>query len=124
MTEARQLISCLHEACGKGEFSLTKFVWNKRDVLEIVPEEERSEDVKTLDLNYEALPIEKALGVHWCVKSDTFGFCIVVKDKRLMRRGILSSLSCLLPPRVRSTVYINHQEASLRPLQRGETQMG
>lgn len=41
-----------------------------------------------------------------------------------MRRGILSSLSCLLPPRVRSTVYINHQEASLRPLQRGETQMG
>ena len=48
--EAKDLISRLCQACGKGGFCLTKFICNERDVLETVPEEERSKDVKTLDL--------------------------------------------------------------------------
>ena len=96
--EATELISCLRQACGKGGFRLTKFICNERDVLESVPEEERSKDVKLLDLNYDDLPIERALGVHWCVESDTFGFRILVKDKPLTRRGILSTVSSIYDP--------------------------
>ena len=96
--EAKDLISCLRQACGKGGFRLTKFICNERDILETVPEEERSKDVKTLDLNYDNLPIERALGVHWCVESDTFGFRILVKDKPLTRRGILSIVSSIYDP--------------------------
>ena len=96
--EAKDLISSLRQACGKGGFRLTKFICNERDVLETVPEEERSKDVKTLDLNYDDLPIERALGVHWCVESDTFGFRILVKDKPLTRRGILSIVSSIYDP--------------------------
>ena len=80
----------LRHVCAKGGFRLTKFICNRRSVLESIPEEERSKDVKTLDLNYDELPIERALGVQWCVESDTFRFRITNKDKPLTRRGILS----------------------------------
>ena len=88
----------MRQACAKGGFRLTKFVCNRRDVLGSIPEEERSKDAKTLDLNYDDLPIERALGVHWCVESNTFGFRIIVKDKPLTRRGILSTVSSIYDP--------------------------
>ena len=96
--EAIDQINGLRQACAKGGFRLTKFVCNRRDVLGSIPEEERSKDAKTLDLNYDDLPIERALGVHWCVESDTFGFRIIVKDKPLTRRGILSTVSSTYDP--------------------------
>ena len=86
--EAKDLINCLRQASGNVGFRLTKFICNQRDVLESAPKDERSKDVKVLDLNHDDLPIKRALGVHWCVQSDTFGFRIVVKDKLLTRRGI------------------------------------
>ena len=64
-------------------------------VLESIPGKERSKDVKTFYLSYVDLPIARALGVQWCVKSDTFKFCITVKDKPVMRRGILSIVSSI-----------------------------
>ena len=54
--------------------------------------------MKTLDLNYDELPIERALGVQWCVESDTFRFRITIKDKPLTRRGILSIVSSIYDP--------------------------
>lgn len=51
-----------------------------------------------MDLNYDALPIERALGVQWCVKSDTFRFRITIKDKPLTTRGILSIVSSVYDP--------------------------
>ena len=64
-------------------------------VLESIPGKERSKDVKTFYLSYVDLPIARALGVQWCVKSDTFKFCITVKDKPVMRGGILSTVSSI-----------------------------
>ena len=54
--------------------------------------------MKTLDLSYDDLPIERALGVQWCVESDTFRFRITIKDKPLTRRGILSIISSIYDP--------------------------
>ena len=36
------------------------------------------------------LPIERTLGIMWCAESDTFQFRIVIQDRPLTRRGILS----------------------------------
>ena len=96
--KAKDQINSLRQACGKGGFPLTKFICNRRCVLESIPEEERSKDVKTLDLNYDDLPIERALGIQWCVEPDTFKFRITVKDKPVTRRGILSVVSCIYDP--------------------------
>ena len=71
---------------------------NKRRVLEAIPEEERSKDLKNLDLSYDHLPIERALGVQWCIESDELGFKIVLKDKPLMRHGVLSTISSIYDP--------------------------
>ena len=96
--KAKDQIDGLRQACGKSGFRLTKFICNRRSVLESIPEEERSKDVKTLDLNYDELPIARALGVQWCVESDTFKFRITVKDKPITRRGILSVVSSIYDP--------------------------
>lgn len=82
----------------KGGFKLTKWISNDRKVLESIPEILRAKDVKDLDLREGILPIERALGVKWCVNTDTFGFKIVVKERPFTRRGILSVVSSVYDP--------------------------
>jgi len=86
------------QACAKGGFRLSKFICNRRSVFESIPEEERSKGVKTLDLNYDELPTERAPGVQWYIESDTFRFPITIKNKSLTRREILSIVSSIYDP--------------------------
>ena len=95
---AGKLIKDLSRACQKGGFHLTKFTCNRRGVLEQIPEEERSKETKALDLHRDNLPIERALGVQWCVQSDSFGFRIILNNKPITRRGILSTVSSIYDP--------------------------
>ena len=44
------------------------------------------------------LPNEQALGILWNVEPDTLGFKIAIKEKPLIRRGILSPLSSIYNP--------------------------
>ena len=95
---AIELIQGLHQACTHGGFNLTKFISNSRAVLESVPTEKRSKEAKDLDLGHDRLPVERALGVQWCVESDVFEFCIIVNGKPPTRRGILSVISSVYDP--------------------------
>ena len=95
--EASQHASNLWSLLSKGGFRLTKWISNSRKVLETIPEEERAK-VKTLDLSKDDLPVERALGVKWCVEKDTFGFKVDVKLKPPTRRGILSVVSSVYDP--------------------------
>ena len=54
---------------------------------------ERADDLKGLDLAFDKLPIERALGVHWRIGSDCFTFHVTLKDQPLTRRGILSTMT-------------------------------
>ena len=58
-----------------------------------IPVEEHATGMKNLDLFCDSLPIERVLGVHWCVETDTFQFKITLKDQPLTRLGILSTVS-------------------------------
>lgn len=57
-------------------------------MLAVIPEEERAKEVKELDLDYDTLPVERVLGVQWCVQSDAFKFRIAIQNQPLTRRGI------------------------------------
>ena len=61
---------------------------HSRKVIESLPASERAAQVK--DLDFEKLPVERALGIQWNISSDQFGFRIVIKDRPVTRRGILS----------------------------------
>ena len=90
-TDLRSLLS-------RGGFRLTKWISNSRRVLEAIPEAERAKEVKSLDLSKVDLPVERALGVKWCVETDSFGFDVDFKLKPPTRRGILSVVSSVYDP--------------------------
>ncbi|KAL9989490.1 hypothetical protein ACROYT_G004049 [Oculina patagonica] len=94
--KAIRLAKELRELLAKGGFKLTKWLSNSRKVIESLPESERAAQVKTLD--FDKLPVERALGVQWNVASDQFGFSIVIKDRPATRRGILSIVSSVYDP--------------------------
>lgn len=75
-----------------------KWTSNRREVLAAIPENDRAKEVRVVDLSHDALPIERALGVLWCIDSDTFRFRIQVKEKPFTRRGILSTVCSVYDP--------------------------
>ena len=94
--EAIKLAKDLRELLALGGFNLTKWLSNSRKVIESLPEGERAAQVK--DLDFDKTPIERALGFQGNVSSDTFGFAIVIKDRPVTRRGILSIVSSVYDP--------------------------
>ena len=97
-TEASALIKSTKSLLAKGGFNLHKFVSNSKEVIEAIPKEQRASGIKELDLSRDILPIERALGVQWCVQSEALQFRVVLKDKPLTRRGILASISSIYDP--------------------------
>ena len=73
-TEEEALTLCheLISLCTKRGFCLTKWHSNRSDVLKAIPEPYRAKGVRQLDLEREFVPIERVLGVEWCIKTDTF----------------------------------------------------
>ena len=81
----------------KGNFRLTKFISNDKDVLAAIPAEERT--IKNLDLD--KLPIERALGQQWNIDIDTLAVKTSPPSGRTendTRRRCLSTLSSIFDP--------------------------
>ena len=95
--EAVRLVNGAREICKRGGLRLHKFISNDRAVIESIPESERAANIK-LDIPSEQLPIERVLGVQWSVELDCFGFCIILKDQPLTRRGVLSTVASVYDP--------------------------
>jgi len=96
--EAKDLILSVKEMCKRGGFRLHKFISNSREVIRDIPEEDRGKELKALNLDLDSLPIERTLGVEWCIVSDSFQFRIHLQDKPCTRRGILSTVSSIFDP--------------------------
>ena len=65
------------------------------EVIQQIPVSDRTEGIKELDFSREPVPMERALGVHWCIESDTFNFTLSLRDRPCTRRGILSTISSI-----------------------------
>ncbi|XP_041472627.1 uncharacterized protein LOC121421892 [Lytechinus variegatus] len=88
----------LRELLSRGGFNLTKWMSNSPAVVESIPVDERAKELCGVDLNYDALPIDRALGITWNVETDCFGYKILPKCKPFTRRGLLSVVSSTYDP--------------------------
>ena len=84
--------------CASGGFNLTKFLSNERAIIQSIPYEDRSKNIKNLNLELDSLPVERALGMTWNIENDTLNFLITLKDLPLIRRGILATVSSIYDP--------------------------
>nr|XP_046214589.1 uncharacterized protein LOC124041258 isoform X1 [Oncorhynchus gorbuscha] len=91
--EAAQLGKEARELCSIGKLRLHKFISNSKEVIATIPKEERAKGAKDLDMALGEPHMERALGVLWCVASDEFQFRVVVKERPLTRRGVLSTVA-------------------------------
>ena len=90
MDTAIELIQKTQGICAKAGLKLHKFSSNKKEVIQAVAPEDRAKGLQDLDLTRDPLPIERTLGIMWCAETDSFQFRIVIQDRPLTRRGILS----------------------------------
>ena len=79
--EAIQLVKESRELCHTGKLRLHKFVSNSENVLSTIPEEECT-TVKDQDMALSLPHMERALGVEWCISSDSFKFRVDIKPKK------------------------------------------
>ena len=84
--------------CASANLCLHKVSSNRREVLESLPVDDRAKHVKDIDLRHNVLPVQRSLGIFWCIESDTLGFRIELKDKPATRHGILSIISSVYDP--------------------------
>ncbi|KAL9958183.1 hypothetical protein ACROYT_G035161 [Oculina patagonica] len=70
----------LRELLCRGGFRLHKWLNNRPEVMETIPERERASSVLDLDLDKERLPVERTLGLRWDMQKDMFIFSAVLKD--------------------------------------------
>lgn len=96
--QALQLINDSQTMCAKDNLRLHKFASNCKEVLEVLPANNRAKDLKDLDLRHDPMPVQRSLGTYWCIESDTFGFRIELRDKPVTRRGILWAISSVYDP--------------------------
>lgn len=96
--EAVDLVNSVKEMCNRGGFNLHKFTSNSKEVIQRIPASDRAEDLKSMDFERETLPTERALGIQWCIETDTFKFIISSKDRPCTRRAILSEVSSIFDP--------------------------
>ncbi len=98
VSSAITMMTDLQAVLHGGGFHIAKWVSNSREVMNAIPVADRAKGIKNLDLDQDTLPIERALGVQWCVETDVFRFQIGVKEQSFSRRGILSMVSSVYDP--------------------------
>ena len=79
-------------------FKLTKFMSNDRQIVKMIPEEERGKPLLNIDLDKQELPRDRALGVKWDLNTDEFFYEPKKIDKPFTRRGMISIISSLFDP--------------------------
>ena len=118
--KAVMMVEQLRDLMSKGGFRLTKWISNNRTVLASIEEKERAKQVRDLDLNFEALPIERALGGYWDVEMDRFSYHIVLKERPLTRRGLLSVVSSMYGPLGFASPFIMPAKKLIQDLSRAK----
>ena len=89
--DAVTMVKNLTTICSKGGFTLTQWISNSREVLQSLPEDLKSK-------NLHELLLDRALGLQWCIETDTFKFKLKVKEKPPTKRGMLSIISSVYDP--------------------------
>ena len=87
----------LTDVLRQGGFKLRKWASNSKEVLASIPGSDRAPTLASLDFDNNS-QTERALGVSWEIKNDTFSFQIKQDQKPFTRRGLLSIVASLFDP--------------------------
>lgn len=96
--EAVSLLTRTKDMLCRGGLRLHKFLSSSKSVLDLIPPVDRAQSLENVDLHYDTLPIERALGAQWSVELDSFQFRITLSDQPLTRRGVLSTVNSVYDP--------------------------
>lgn len=69
--QAIQLVKEAKELCTMGRLWLHMLIPNNKEVIVTIPKEQYAEAAKDLDMALGKLHMERALGVQWCMASDS-----------------------------------------------------
>ncbi|XP_014666954.1 PREDICTED: uncharacterized protein LOC106808632 [Priapulus caudatus] len=101
-----------------GGFNMRCRISNHREVVATIPVEKRAKSVVDLDLDQDVMPIERALAVSWCVKSDRFRVYVDVQKRPPPRREILSIVSSVYDPLGFLTPFVLRAKGLLQEITR------
>ncbi|XP_025999410.1 uncharacterized protein LOC113007157 [Astatotilapia calliptera] len=96
--EAIKLVKEARQLCSAGKLRIHKFISNDHEVLASIPESERADSVRNRNLVLGESQIERALGIKWCIVADQFHFRVIVDERPLSRRGVLSTVASIYDP--------------------------
>ena len=96
--EAIQIMSGISELLNKGGFHIHKWMSNSKKVLASVSIDDRAKNLKDVNLEYDQLPGDRALGVFWSAEHDYLGFRTDVKPVVATRRNMLSVIGSIFDP--------------------------
>ncbi|XP_033109309.1 uncharacterized protein LOC117110659 [Anneissia japonica] len=98
---AIQMIQQLQMLCLRGGFNLTKWSSSNKEVINSVHEDQRSKELKGLDLTEETIQSERTLGVRCDLENDTFQLSpprVTSQEQPWTRRRLLSIVSAVFDP--------------------------
>ncbi|XP_068240985.1 uncharacterized protein [Palaemon carinicauda] len=104
--QALRLVKDVTAALKERGFRLTKFVSNSRVVLKSIPQEDRSRDLQTCDLDYDELHVERALGFQWNIENYYFTFSASLEPKPFTRRDSTTVLHYIFNDRKRFPIFV------------------
>lgn len=78
--KAKQLVNEAHNSLPR-----EKFVCNKKDVWDAIPETEHASVEKDVDLNYSEVPMQSVLRVKWNIQIDASSFNVTINEKAATR---------------------------------------
>ncbi|XP_067949833.1 uncharacterized protein [Watersipora subatra] len=97
--QAIDLITNAVKICTKANIRLHKFNSNRKTVLLAIPESERSEQIKNINIFEEQLPNERTLGMEWNLQSDSFHFSAPETNNAMItKRNVLSKIAQIYDP--------------------------
>ncbi|XP_064647101.1 uncharacterized protein LOC135499959 [Lineus longissimus] len=96
--EAIKTVQGVTELVAKGGFHMRGWCSNDKSVMKAIPADERAKDMKTIDLDRDTLPVERALGTHWDTETDMIVVSIRQRDPVYTGRGLLRITSSVYDP--------------------------
>ncbi|XP_049918800.1 uncharacterized protein LOC126401515 [Epinephelus moara] len=95
---AVSLLRKTRDVLAKSNLRLHKIAANRKEILEAFPSQDHAKDLKDLDPEADALPMQRSLGLLWDLKRDCFTFNVSDETKPFTRRGVLSTINSLYDP--------------------------
>ena len=98
-TQAVDLMKRTQTALDKnGGIRLHKIASNSEQVMDSFPKDDLAKDLASLDLSKDFLPVQRSLGLSWCLGRDCFTFLLPETEKPFTRRGVLSVINSVYDP--------------------------